>query len=51
MPCARPHPPAVVVTSALAVIERVIPPEILIANMDYRLPGERTWTRRSLCEG
>ena len=32
--------PLVVVTSALALIERLIPPEILLANMDYRLAGE-----------
>jgi transcription-repair coupling factor (superfamily II helicase) len=32
--------PLVVVTSALAVIERVIPPEILVANMDHRVTGE-----------
>ncbi|HYA43317.1 MAG TPA: transcription-repair coupling factor [Syntrophobacteraceae bacterium] len=32
--------PMVVVTSALAVIERLVPPEILVANMEYRLPGE-----------
>ncbi|MGO9312791.1 MAG: transcription-repair coupling factor [Syntrophobacteraceae bacterium] len=32
--------PLVVVTSALALIERVIPPEILLSNIEYRLPGE-----------
>jgi len=32
--------PLVVVTSALAVIERLIPPEILVANMDYIITGE-----------
>ena len=33
-------PPLVVVTSALALIERLIPPEILLANMDHKLAGE-----------
>ncbi len=32
--------PLVVVTSALALIERVIPPEILVANMDHKLAGQ-----------
>jgi transcription-repair coupling factor (superfamily II helicase) len=32
--------PLVVVTSALALIERVIPPEILVANMDHKLSGQ-----------
>src|SRR5208282_4430201 len=32
--------PLVVVTSALALIERLIPPEILIANMDHKIAGE-----------
>ena len=32
--------PLVVVTSALALIERLIPPEILVANMDHKLAGE-----------
>ncbi len=36
---AAPHP-LVVVTSALALIERLIPPEILLANMDHKLAGE-----------
>jgi transcription-repair coupling factor (superfamily II helicase) len=34
--------PLVVVTSALALIERLIPPEILIANMDHKIAGEST---------
>jgi len=36
---ASPSPP-MVVTSALALIERVIPPEILLSNIEYRLAGE-----------
>ncbi|MFZ0928231.1 MAG: transcription-repair coupling factor [Syntrophobacteraceae bacterium] len=32
--------PLVVVTSALALIERLIPPEILIASMDHKIAGE-----------
>jgi len=32
--------PMVVVTSALALIERVIPPEVLVANMDHKLVGQ-----------
>jgi transcription-repair coupling factor (superfamily II helicase) len=33
-------PPLVVVTSAPALIERVIPPEVLVANTDYLPAGE-----------
>lgn len=33
-------PPTVVVTSALALCERVIPPEVLTRNLEYRIPGE-----------
>ncbi len=32
--------PLVVVTSALALIERLIPPEILIAGMEHKIAGE-----------
>jgi len=32
--------PMVVVTSALALIERVIPPEVLVANMDHKRVGQ-----------
>ncbi|SPF49793.1 Transcription-repair-coupling factor [Syntrophobacter sp. SbD1] len=32
--------PLVVVTSALALLERVIPPEMLVANMEYRVASE-----------
>ena len=45
--------PLVVVTSAPALIERLIPPEILVANTYYRLAGETLDTEelvRKLCE-
>jgi transcription-repair coupling factor (superfamily II helicase) len=47
--------PIVVITSALALIERVIPPEVLFANVDYKLTGENAdpedFTRRLIERG
>ena len=34
--------PMIVVTSALALLERVVPPDILMANVEYRVAGEAT---------
>jgi transcription-repair coupling factor (superfamily II helicase) len=47
--------PFVVITSALALIERVIPPEVLVANVDYKITGENAdpedFTRRLVERG
>ncbi len=47
--------PLVVVTSALALIERVIPPDVLLANVEYKLAAESAdpedFTRRLVERG
>lgn len=47
--------PMIAVTSALALLERVIPPDILMANVEYKVAGEATdpeaFTRRILEHG
>lgn len=47
--------PLVVVTSALAVMERLLPPDILMANVEYKIAGENSdleaFTRKLLERG
>ncbi len=47
--------PLVVVTSALAVMERLLPPDILMANVEYKIAGENSdlevFTRKLLDRG